>query len=59
MPYLNKYKRRNAMFLLIVGYTQSPEQVTVHAPAHAEWIKQYIEEGIFLFAGPKKSKLES
>ncbi len=45
------------MFLLIVGYTQSPKQVAVHAPAHAEWVKQYIEEGVFLFAGPKKSKL--
>ena len=40
------------MFLLIVGYTQSPEQVAVHTPAHAEWVKKYIEEGVFLFAGP-------
>ena len=40
------------MFLLIVGYTQSPEQVAVHAPAHAEWVKQYIEEGVLSVRRP-------
>jgi uncharacterized protein YciI len=45
------------MFLLIVNYTEPPEQVALHADTHRSWVKQYIEEGVFLFAGPKKSKL--
>lgn len=45
------------MFLLVVNYTQSPEEVSKHVDTHSEWVKKYLEEGIFVFAGPKKSKL--
>lgn len=45
------------MYLLIVSYTCQPENVLPHAEAHSVWVKKYIDNGIFLFAGPKKSKL--
>lgn len=45
------------MFLLIVNYTTQPENVQPHAETHSIWVKKYIDNGTFLFAGPKKSKL--
>lgn len=45
------------MYLLNVNYTTQPENVQVHAETHSAWVKKYIENGTFLFAGPKKSKL--
>lgn len=45
------------MYLLIVNYTTQPENVAPHAETHSVWVKKYIDNGIFLFAGPKKSKL--
>ncbi|MDR3490975.1 MAG: YciI family protein [Gammaproteobacteria bacterium] len=45
------------MFLLVVNYTQSTEEVSKHVASHSEWVKKYIDEGIFVFAGPKKNKL--
>jgi uncharacterized protein YciI len=45
------------MFLLNVSYTKTPEEVAPQAAAHGEWVKQYFREGVFLFAGPKKSGL--
>lgn len=45
------------MYLLVANYIKSPEEVAPHVPTHAAWIKQHVDEGIFLFAGPKKSKL--
>lgn len=45
------------MYLLIVSYTKSLDEVAVHSAAHAAWVKQYVDEGSILFAGPKKSKL--
>lgn len=45
------------MYLLNVSYTKPLEEVTAHFPTHAAWVKQYIDAGIFIFAGPKKSKL--
>lgn len=44
------------MYLLIVSYTKSAEEVAPHVSAHSAWVKRYINEGIFLFAGPKKDK---
>jgi uncharacterized protein YciI len=45
------------MFLLNVSYIKAPEEVAPHIAAHGEWVKQHFREGIFLFAGPKKSGL--
>lgn len=45
------------MLLLIVNYTELPEKVTPHAASHGAWVKQHIDDGTFLFAGPKKNKL--
>lgn len=45
------------MYILNVNYTSQPENVLVHAESHSAWVKKYIENGTFLFAGPKKSKL--
>jgi uncharacterized protein YciI len=45
------------MFLLIISYTKSPEEVALHTTTHLTWVKQYIDAGTFVFAGPKKSKL--
>lgn len=45
------------MYLLIAHYTESPDEVTPHIDAHSVWVKKYFDKGIFLLAGPKKSKL--
>ena len=45
------------MFILNVSYSKSPEVVSEHAGTHGEWVKKYIDAGIFLCAGPKSSKL--
>jgi uncharacterized protein YciI len=44
------------MYLLIVSYTKPVEDVAPFVQAHSEWVKKYFNEGIFLFAGPKKNK---
>lgn len=41
------------MYLLNVSYTTHPENVTPHVQAHADWVKKYIDNGTFIFAGPK------
>lgn len=45
------------MYLLIASYNKSPEEVAPHLASHGAWVKQHLDEGTFLFAGPKKSKL--
>ena len=45
------------MFLLIVNYTQPTKEVTKYVATHSQWVNKYIDEEIFLFAGPKKNKL--
>ncbi len=45
------------MFLLNVSYIKSPAQVESEIPAHGEWVSRYLNEGVFLFAGPKRSGL--
>ena len=45
------------MFLLNVSYIKAPSQIEPHIKAHGEWVTRYLTEGIFLFAGPKKSRL--
>ncbi len=45
------------MYMLIVDYIKPAESVEPHIPPHGIWVKKYIDQGIFLFAGPKKSKL--
>ena len=45
------------MFLLNVSYSKAPDEVTPHVKPHGEWVTRYFKEGIFLFAGPKKSGL--
>lgn len=45
------------MYLLIVSYTKPAEEVLAHIESHSVWVKKYFNEGVFLIAGPKKSKL--
>jgi uncharacterized protein YciI len=45
------------MYLLNISYTQPVESVHPHAAAHKAWVKKHIDEGAFLFAGPKASGL--
>lgn len=45
------------MYLLIVNYIKTPEEVAPYLEAHSVWGKKYFDQGIFLVAGPKKSKL--
>ncbi|WP_266158696.1 YciI family protein [Dyella silvatica] len=44
------------MFLINSSYITELSQVEPHRKAHGEWVAKYIEEGTFLFAGPKRSK---
>ncbi|BBB61892.1 hypothetical protein UNDKW_3619 [Undibacterium sp. KW1] len=45
------------MFILNASYSKNPGEVEPHIKAHGEWVSRYLKEGIFLFAGPKKSGL--
>ncbi|MFZ6746679.1 YciI family protein [Undibacterium sp. JH2W] len=45
------------MYLLNVSYSKNPAQVEAHIKSHGEWVGRYLKEGVFLFAGPKKSGL--
>ncbi|MFZ6735677.1 YciI family protein [Undibacterium sp. Ji42W] len=45
------------MFILNVSYSKNPVEVEPHIKAHGEWVGRYLKEGVFLFAGPKKSGL--
>jgi uncharacterized protein YciI len=45
------------MYLLNVSYCQPPASVEPHVASHSAWVKQHIDDGTFLFAGPKKSGL--
>jgi uncharacterized protein YciI len=45
------------MFMLIVNYTKPEEEVSKHKETHSIWVKKYIDQGIFLLAGPNKNKL--
>jgi len=45
------------MYLLIISYTQPLAKVEPHVAAHGAWVKQHLDAGEFLFAGPKKNGL--
>ena len=45
------------MYLLNVSYVQVPAKVEPHIPSHGAWVKRHLDDGTFLFAGPKKSGL--
>lgn len=45
------------MYILNVCYSKLPEQIAPHIDTHNVWVKKYFNEGVFLSAGPKKSKL--
>lgn len=45
------------MYLLNVSYSQPLAKVEPHVPGHSAWVKRHVEDGTFLFAGPKKSGL--
>lgn len=45
------------MFIVIVSYSQAPEVVEPYFKAHCEWLNKYVNKGIFLASGPKKSHL--
>ncbi len=45
------------MYLLNISYVQPLESVHPHAAAHKTWVKRHIDDGTFLFAGPKFSGL--
>jgi len=45
------------MYILVVSYSKSPEVVEPYFKAHCAWLHKYIDEGIFIASGPKKSHL--
>jgi len=45
------------MFLLNLSYTKAPSVVEPENKAHGEWVRKYIADGTFVFAGAKKSGL--
>jgi uncharacterized protein YciI len=45
------------MYLLNLSYIKSPAQVEPEMKAHGEWVRKYLADGTFLFAGAKKSGL--
>jgi len=45
------------MYFLIVSYSKPPEIAEQYFKEHCAWLHKYIDEGIFLASGPKKSKL--
>jgi len=45
------------MYLLNLSYIKSPAEVEPENKAHVEWVKKYLADGTFLFAGAKKSGL--
>jgi uncharacterized protein YciI len=45
------------MYLLNLSYIKSPAVVEPENKAHLEWVKKYLADGTFLFAGAKKSGL--
>jgi hypothetical protein len=49
--------KERSMFLINSSYIAELSQVEPHRKEHVEWVTKHINEGIFLFAGPKKSKL--
>ncbi len=44
------------MYVLIVEYTKSEEQVAKVRAAHAAWVSKYVSAGTLLIAGPSKDK---
>lgn len=45
------------MNILIFDLIKTPDEVAPHAEGHSKWVKQYLSEGVFVAAGPKKNKL--
>jgi len=45
------------MYVLNVSYAQSPAAVEPHIPSHGVWVRKYLEAGVILAAGPKRSGL--
>ncbi|WP_295996954.1 YciI family protein [Rugamonas sp.] len=45
------------MFLLNLSYIKAPAVVEPENKAHGEWVRKYLADGTFLFAGAKKSGL--
>ena len=45
------------MFLLNISYIRPPAEVEPHVKTHSAWVARYLNDGIFLFAGPKRSGL--
>lgn len=45
------------MYLLNLSYIKTPAVVEPENKAHLEWVKKYLADGSFLFAGAKKSGL--
>ncbi|BDI29217.1 hypothetical protein CCAX7_12680 [Capsulimonas corticalis] len=45
------------MYILNVSYIEQPAKVEPHVGPHSAWVKRHFAEGLFLFAGPKKSGL--
>lgn len=45
------------MYILVVSYSKPPEVVEQYFKAHCAWLHKYVNAGIFLASGPKKSHL--
>ena len=45
------------MYLLNLSHSQHPDIVAPHVASHGAWVKQHIDNGNFLLAGPKRNRL--
>jgi uncharacterized protein YciI len=45
------------MLLIISNYVVPITQVDPHRAQHSEWVQQYINNGDFIMAGPRRGKI--
>ncbi len=44
------------MLVINSSYVVQIPQIEPHRPGHADWVRRYIDAGVFLLAGPRKDK---
>lgn len=41
------------MFIINTNFSTNPELAIPHSLPHKEWVKKYVNNGVFIFAGPR------
>lgn len=44
------------MYILTIRYNKPLSEVMPHKAIHRDWLQKYIDEGIFLMAGPNRAE---